>query len=43
MWFGARNAKEQIYRCHIDRADIVVLPQKVAAKACFIQEESSGG
>ena len=28
-------------RYHIDRAEIVVLPQKIALTACFIQEESS--
>ena len=40
MWFGSRNAK--IARYHIDRAEIVVLPQKVTTTACFIQEEASG-
>jgi hypothetical protein len=29
-------------RYHIDRAEIVVLPQKVATTACFVQDESSG-
>ena len=29
-------------RYHIDRAEIIVLPQKVATTVCFIQEKSSG-